>query len=82
MRLTLLSILVGAVAATECGGDKCRWFAISVALWLTGLACARTTMPNIDASEGGTSGATGGTTSAGGTTTAGLRRARRRTGMY
>ena len=50
---------------------KCRWLAISVALGLTGLACARTTMPNIDASEGGTSGATGGTTSAGGTTTAG-----------
>ena len=36
---------------------KCRWFAISVALGLTGLACARTTMPNIDAGAAGTSGA-------------------------
>ena len=36
---------------------KCRWFAISVALGLTVLACARTTMPNIDAGAAGTSGA-------------------------
>jgi hypothetical protein len=42
---------------------KCRWLAISVALWLTGLACARTTVHNIDASEGGMSGVFGGSTS-------------------